>query len=52
VEAQTGSGKTLSFLIPLLEKYLAFNNVCSIKEDDEDAKLKIQVKFILISPTR
>jgi len=27
VEAQTGSGKTLSFLIPLLEKYLAMNVV-------------------------
>ena len=26
VEAQTGSGKTLSFLIPLLQKYLSLND--------------------------
>lgn len=25
VEAQTGSGKTLSFLVPLLQKYLALS---------------------------
>jgi len=27
VEAQTGSGKTLSFLVPLLQKYLSLNDL-------------------------
>jgi ATP-dependent RNA helicase DDX55/SPB4 len=33
VEAQTGSGKTLSFLIPLLQKYLALNDPCKLQTD-------------------
>ena len=32
VEAQTGSGKTLSFLIPLLQKYLSLNDPWKFKD--------------------
>lgn len=36
VEAQTGSGKTLSFLIPLLEKYLAMNLAFNQKKSEDN----------------
>jgi superfamily II DNA/RNA helicase len=53
VEAQTGSGKTLSFLIPLLQKYLALNDPNKLQNDPEaDFSAKIKIRYLLISPTR
>ncbi len=51
VEAQTGSGKTLSFLIPLLQKYLSLNDPCKAGDSQLDSS-KVKIKFLLISPTR
>lgn len=57
VEAQTGSGKTLSFLIPLLEKYLAVNLAGSQKKNDQNEaddmkEFRPIIKYLVISPTR
>lgn len=52
VEAQTGSGKTLSFLVPLLQKYLTANEPFRFAENEESSHLGLKVKYLLISPTR
>ena len=51
VEAQTGSGKTLSFLVPLLQKYLSLNDPMQ-QSSVEDNYSPIKIKYLLISPTR
>lgn len=52
VEAQTGSGKTLSFLVPLLQKYLTLNEPSKPPTEGETESSKAKVKFLLVSPTR